>query len=356
MKTRLFAREHIAHIVQHVGLDNLMDETIGGIAQACADVRAGRFEVPARSGFAYDTPATGLLEWMPAMRVGEKIAIKLVGYHPDNPDRMAVPTILSSIVVFDPSTGHLAGVMDGTFLTALRTGAASALATRELRSDTAASVGLIGAGAQAVTQLHAIGRIMNIERVVAFDTDPSTAATLAGRMAAVGGSVGIHTGALEDAAACDVVCTATSVPVGAGPVLEDAMLKDDAHINAVGADFPGKTEVPLATLRRALVCPDFPEQATVEGECQQLEPDDIGPDLIDVVTSPRAEWREQLTVFDSTGWAVEDYVVAEIMARHGQSLGIGQTVELESLAGDPKDPYGFLKDVIGTAERRVAGG
>ncbi|MEO1575448.1 MAG: ornithine cyclodeaminase family protein, partial [Pseudomonadota bacterium] len=185
MKTRLFAREHIARVVHHAGLDRLMDETIDGIARACADARDGRFEVPTRSGFAYRHPVVGLLEWMPAMRVGEKIVIKMVGYHPDNPDRAAVPTILSSILVFDPDTGHLSGVMDGTFLTALRTGAASALATRHLRAERASTVGLIGAGAQAVTQLHGLQRIMDVERVVAFDTDAATAASFAGRLRAI---------------------------------------------------------------------------------------------------------------------------------------------------------------------------
>ncbi|MEO1576513.1 MAG: ornithine cyclodeaminase family protein, partial [Pseudomonadota bacterium] len=148
----------------------------------------------------------------------------------------------------------------------------------------------------------------------------------------------------------------TSVPIGEGPVLDDNVLQPDAHINAVGADFPGKTELPLATLKRALVCPDFPEQARAEGECQRLDDADIGPDLATVVLSPQQNWRDQLTVFDSTGWALEDYVVAEILARHGEALGTGQMVELESLADDPKDPYGFLHTALDAVGQRAAGG
>ena len=357
MKTHLYARDHVASIVRHVGLDTLMDETIEGIARACADVAAGHFEVPARAGFVYEQPATGLLEWMPAMRLGERIVIKLVGYHPDNPDRQRLPTILSSILVFDPTSGHLSGVMDGTFLTALRTGAASALATRVLKARDASRVGLVGAGAQAVTQLHALTRVMDVERVHVFDIDPATAASFADRVDMLGlDDSALIAGDVEAAARCDVVCTATSVAVGAGPVVPDAALGDCVHVNAVGADFPGKTELPRTFLSRALVCPDFPEQALAEGECQSLTREDMGPDLVALVAAPDAAWRDRPTVFDSTGWALEDYVVAELIARHGQALGIGDAIELESLAGDPKDPYGFLLEAVEGRGLRAAGG
>lgn len=357
MNTMLFARDHVSRIARHVGLDTLMDEVIAGIEKACADTLDGAFEVPARAGFYYDTPRLGLLEWMPAMRVGERIVIKLVGYHPRNPEAVGVPTILSSIVVFDPASGHLGAVMDGTFLTSLRTGAASALATRWLKSRDARSVGLIGAGAQAVTQLHALSRVMPVDAVHIFDTDPATMRSFEHRIGMLNLNVPVTPGeSVEGVVHCDVLCTTTSVDVGGGPVFPSSGLVEHVHINAVGSDFPGKTEVPRAVLKRALVCPDFAEQAMVEGECQQLTPSEVGPDLATLLASPDAAWRNRTTVFDSTGWALEDYVVAEVFARHGQALGEGTAVALESFADDPKDPYGFLDSMAeGVGPRLVRG-
>ncbi|MFK7888459.1 MAG: ornithine cyclodeaminase family protein [Gammaproteobacteria bacterium] len=353
MKTTLLERDDVANIVRHVGLNELMDEAIDGIRQVCLDQAKGCAEVPQRSGFHYETPRLGLLEWMPAMRVGERIVIKMVGYHPRNPEALSLPTILSSVLVFDPASGHLDAVIDGNFLTALRTGAASALATRILMPAGAATLGLIGAGAQAVTQLHAISRVMPVNTVVLFDVDAATLQSFPARVAQLGlNELDLRVGTVAEAAACDVVCTATSVDIGQGPVLPADALLPNVHINAVGSDFPGKTELPLSVLERAVVCPDFTAQAKKEGECQQLDDAQIGPDLAAMVCAGDERWRESLTVFDSTGWALEDYVVAEMFRRHATAIGAGRLVELESISQDPKDPYGFLG--LAQNELRVA--
>lgn len=348
MKTTLFARHDIAAIVRSTGLNRLMDETIDGLAEACLQVDAGHFSIPLRSGFQYSHPRTGLVEWMPAMRMGEHIVVKMVGYHPENPQVLGVPTILSTVLVFDPASGHLCSIIDGTFLTALRTGAASALASRYLMRSGSETLGLIGAGAQAVTQLHALSRVMPLRRVHVFDTDAATGASFIHR---IGGfelpDVDVAVSDLATASACDVVCTATSVAVGAGPVLSDQHLQPSVHINAVGSDFPGKTELPQSFVKRAVVCPDFRAQAMLEGECQQLKEAEVGPDLLELVRRGDENYglRNQATVFDSTGWALEDFVVAQILTRYGQALGVGQAVALESLADDPKDPYGFVRSI-----------
>lgn len=348
MKTTLYTRDDVATVIRKVGLDRLMDHAISGIDGACHDFESHNFEVPTRSGFEYSHPRVGLLEWMPVMRCGDQILIKHVGYHPSNPERLGAPTILSTSLIFDTTSGHLAGMMDATFLTAIRTGAASAIASRILARPTSTVLGLIGAGAQAIGQLHGLSRVFDLSTVLVHDVDVATAESFRRRAAALKlGDVRITTAPLDEITSrSDVICTATSVEVGEGPVVPDKGFRSNTHINAVGSDFPGKTELPHTLLRRSLVCPDFRAQAVREGECQLLISDEIGPDLVTLVRDARRyqSYRDTLTVFDSTGWALEDYVVATQFMRIAEDLGCGTQVELESLSRDPKDPYGFAFD------------
>jgi ornithine cyclodeaminase/alanine dehydrogenase-like protein (mu-crystallin family) len=110
---------------------------------------------------------------------------------------------------------------------------------------------------------------------------------------------------------------------------------------------PGKTELPLALLHRSLVCPDYTPQARLEGECQRLDDAHIGPSLLALLKNPAlsAPYRTQSTVFDSTGFALEDMVAMEVLLRHAQHLGLGQRHEVESMAYDALNPYSFVNDV-----------
>ena len=118
------------------------------------------------------------------------------------------------------------------------------------------------------------------------------------------------------------------------------------HINAVGSDFPGKVELPLALLRRSLVVPDVLEQAVKEGECQQLTRAEIGPGLAEIIAEPGryAAARESLTVFDSTGWALGDQVAMQLLLDRANALGVGVVMNLEDIGEDPLDPYHLGRD------------
>ena len=351
MKTIVFTVADIRAIVEQLGIDALMDEAIAALSTACAGFDSQAYAIPARGGFEYRSPQLGLLEWMPALRYGQHATVKLVGYHPSNPDLRQLPTILSSVMTFDTGSGHLAALMDGTFPTALRTGAASAVASRVMALPESRVLGLIGCGAQAVTQLHALSRIFEFEQVLIHDAHAGAASSFAHRVAGLDlGGVDIRPATLaEIKAEADILCTATSIDVAEGPLFEDSGLKPSLHINAVGSDFPGKTELPVALLKRALVCPDFRPQAIKEGECQQLDDDDIGPDLVELVQKADrfAGARGGLTVFDSTGWALEDHVMIETLTRHGRRLGLGRWLEIECCPADPRNPYEFLMEQEG---------
>ena len=347
LQTRVLSVEEIRQIVVHVGLDALMDEMIARLTAAFEQFDPAETMVPVRTGFSYQQPHVGLVEWMPLFQKSHQIVVKAVGYHPQNPGLYDLPTVISTISAYDPVSGHLSALMDGTFLTALRTGAASAIASRCLAKSDSRVLGLIGAGAQAITQLHALSRCFDLEKVLVFDSDPAVGRSFAERIACLQlGSLDIRQADVTDIiAAADILCTATSVEVGRGPVFADQVRQPWLHINAVGADFPGKFEIPLSLLERSFVCPDFREQALQEGECQRLKnPEKIGPELFEVVqqTTQYLPYQQQLTLFDSTGFALEDQIAMNMLLDYATELQVGTWVSLESASVEVRNPYSFV--------------
>ncbi len=343
----LLNAKDVATIVDHFGRDAMMDSLIDRLTRTIREIRSRKTHVPERSGFSYDDPEWGLLEWMPAYFRGDGTTVKLVGYHPGNPELRNLPSVLSTICVFDTSSGCLKGLVDGTFLTALRTGAASAVASRVLGRPESTILGIVGCGAQAVTQAHALSRVFSIERILAYDVDPQAATSLGDRLSFLG--IPVESVASVERVAmlerCDLLCTCTSAAPGTGPVLPEFRPLGHLHINAIGSDFAGKFEVPVELLRKSLVCPDFRGQALIEGECQQLSDDEIGPEFCQLLEN-EAQYRshrEGLTVFDSTGWAVEDHVAASFVLELAREMNVGQEFAIDSIAPDPKDPYSSLK-------------
>ncbi len=343
MQTRILGADDLAALVEAVGRDALMDQMIAALRQRFASHDPELVDARPRDGFRYDKPALGLIEWMPTHEVGGPVVIKMVGYHPTNPTQRSLPSVIATSSMWDTETGHLLAISDSTLLTALRTGAASGLATDLMSVDSPLTVGVIGLGAQAVTQVHAISRVRVVERVVGFDPSSDAMESFAARIAFTGLPFEPCAGdELEDMAAnVDVLVTSTSTDIGAGPVVGSFTPRPWLHVNAVGADFPGKLELPNELLDVAHVVPDFREQCVAEGECQQVAGDRIGPDLHEVVKAPStAKEKAQVTVFDSTGWAVEDDVALRLILELADVHGVGSTVQLESIPLDPYDPYG----------------
>lgn len=344
MKTLVLSAGDLRKLVDSIGLDALLDRVLDRLRTGLTAVRSGSFQALPRSGFVDREPSVGLLEWMPG-RDDRRTTVKIVGYHPDNP-AVSKPTILSVAASFENDTGHAVALADATFLTALRTGAASAIAADVLAVADAETVGFIGCGAQAVSQLHALTKVRPIRNVLLSDADPRVQASFADRIAPLGLDVEVHRVPADEAAAsADVLVTCTSVAPGQGPVFQPVEPRPGLHVNAVGSDFPGKTELPGEWLRRAFICADFPDQCLAEGECQSLTRDDIGCDLAELWCEaetflPR---RSELTIFDSTGWALEDHFALDALVQEATRLGIGTQMEIEAVSDDPYDPYGFLE-------------
>jgi len=346
LNSLLLNAKDVATVVERIGRDSVMDGLIDRLTRTIRGLHSQKFQAPERAGFSYEEPEWGLLEWMPAYFQNDGTTVKLVGYHPGNPEARNLPSVLSTICVFDTSSGGLKGLVDGTLLTALRTGAASAVASRVLGHPDSTTLGIFGCGAQSVTQAQALSRVFPIERILAYDIDPHTAATASERLSFIGRPVELFSTAERERMLerCDILCTCTSAEPGTGPVLPEFDPRDHLHINAVGSDFAEKLEVPVDLLRKSLVCPDFRGQAMVEGECQQLSEEEIGPDFCELLENEERyhSHRSSLTVFDSTGWAVEDHVAASFILELARECGVGQDVSLDNIAPDPKDPYSML--------------
>ena len=334
----------VAELACSFGLNKLMDGLIERLETAFFEYCPEHCVIPPRDGFHYHDPYVGLVEWMPLMKSQESVLMKIVGYHPDNPITHKLPTILSTSSLFDVQTGQMKVLTDGTFLTALRTGAASAIASRHLAVADSSTLGLIGNGAQAMSQLHALSRLFPLKRVLLFDTDVVVSQTFAQRIAPLKmRHLDIRIESLQTVVEeSDILCVATAVEKDKGPVFDDSLPhKSWLHINAVGSDLPGKIEVPKSFLQRSLVCPDFLSQAMVEGECQQLEETEVGPDLHELLKNQKdfEDYKAKTTVFDSTGFALEDHVVLEFLLELSIKYSIGTPLDLNHEPTDPYNPY-----------------
>lgn len=347
--TLILSPADIEQMVFHFGLDTLMDQLIARMTAAFQEFDDTQTQVPARSGFHYEQPENGLIEWMPVMETGRQVVVKMVGYHPNNPQKFKLPTIVSTVAAYDTATGNLKALMDGVFLTAFRTGAASAVASKLLANPDSKVLGLIGCGAQSITQLHAISRIFDLSQVLYYDITSSAMESFPGRCLDLAQNLSLvasDTRSIVQQA--DIICTATSIDIGAGPLFSGIATQAHVHINAVGSDFPGKVELPLDLLKNGFVCPDFPAQAIREGECQQLQPEEIAPDIIAVAKDPgRYTWvQSSRSVFDSTGIALEDLVCMELFMECAEQLNLGTRVKIENLDQDAKNPYDFLRKQV----------
>jgi ornithine cyclodeaminase/alanine dehydrogenase-like protein (mu-crystallin family) len=271
---------------------------------------------------------------MPAgLADGEHFGLKVVSVVPDNIGR-DLPTIHALVTLLDAATGAPRAVMDGEVLTAIRTGAASGVATDLLARAEASVVAVIGAGVQARRQVEAVCCVRTIREVLIFDADATRALQLAEEL---GDDLMIPVRVLHRVSAvgeADVICTATSSDT---PVLLDRDVAPGTHINAIGAYRPDTREIPGETVARSRLVVDSRsacraeagelvmaiEEGLLDGE---YEPDEIG-EIATGLKPARSDDRE-VTVFKSVGNAVQDLAVAEVVLATARRLGLGTELEL----------------------------
>lgn len=319
---------------------------VRAIAQAIeADfIRWNDFDKTARTAA---HSARGVIELMPVAdtRPGGGYAFKYVNGHPSNPER-GLPTVMAFGALADVDTGLPVFLGELTLTTALRTAAASAVAARRLARPDSRSMALIGNGSQAEFQALAFFGLLGVRELRLYDTDPAATRKLVRNLAPwlpQGLRCVSCASAREAMRGAGIVTTATADKTRAAIVRED-MLEPGMHLNAVGGDCPGKTELAPEVLRAAAVFVEYEPQTRIEGDLQQMPADFPVTELWRVLAgeAPGRTSPEQVTVFDSVGFALEDYAALRTMRALGQAAGLLDRVALVPALADPKDLYAQL--------------
>lgn len=306
---------------------------IDAVTAAFVQLSTGQASVPLRTPIAQPRRESHTF-FMPAyLAQSDALGMKVVSVFPQNTAR-GLPSIHALVVVLDAETGQPLAAMDGTYLTALRTGAASGAATRLLARAGARTLAMFGAGAQAPTQVLAVCAVRPIERVLVVNRTPERAEALIATLRDAGVQAAMQ---VRDARAAlseaDVICCATASPT---PLFDDGDVRPGTHLNGVGAFTPHMAEVPVATIGRARVVVDQREAVWSEAgdllaaraagalaEDQVVELGEVAAGLV-----PGRSDEAQITFFKSVGNAVQDVAVAQLALSEAERLGLGTDVAL----------------------------
>jgi ornithine cyclodeaminase len=285
--------------------------------------------------------ANGVIELMPACD-GSSFAFKYVNGHPRNTAE-GLQTVAAFGLLADVETGYPTLIAEMTLLTALRTAATSALAATVLAPPGASTMAIIGNGAQAEFQALAMKAVLGISHVKLFDIDPLATDKVARNLKSSGLKLTICStaeSAVEDA---QIITTATADKQLA-TILVDNMVGAGVHINAIGGDCPGKTELHPDILRRADTFVEYEPQTRIEGEIQQMESSYPVTELWRVLTgdSPGRTNSRQITLFDSVGFAIEDFAALKYVREKIGISSLSSDLDLIADPDDPRDLYGML--------------
>jgi ornithine cyclodeaminase len=327
---------NMMRLVHHIGLEQVLMELAGEIE---ADFRRWpAFDKTPRVASHSDV---GVIELMPTSD-GETYGFKYVNGHPKNM-REGLQTVTAFGVLADVNTGYPLLLSEMTLLTALRTGATSAMAAKWLAPKGARVMALIGNGAQSEFQALAFKAVCGVSEVRLYDIDPQATRKCAANLAGKGLRVVPCQSAEAAIEGAQIITTCTADKQYA-TILSDNMVGAGVHLNAIGGDCPGKTELAPGIISRATVFVEYPAQTRVEGEIQQMPADFPVTELWQVITGAAAGRRDaaEVTLFDGVGFAVEDFSALRYVL--GKLRGTGFYDELDMIADpdEPRDLYGML--------------
>lgn len=291
-----------------------------------------KIQMPPKS-YLYFDKHNGDLRTMPAYLEEQDITgVKIVNVHPDNREK-GLPSVMALVVLNSTETGQPLAVMDGTYLTDLRTGAAGGVAAKYLARKDSHVVGIVGAGNQAKTQLMALSLVFDIHQVKVYDISKDRAEEFRGEMMQQMGAEIIVASSVEGTCDCDILVTVTPVRE---PIVRSEWIKPGTHINAIGADAAGKEELDPMLLTRAKVIVDDIVQASHSGEVNVplsdgvITSDDIWAEIGEVVAGVKVgrDGESEITVFDSTGLAIQDIATATIVYNAAKERGWGRSLSM----------------------------
>lgn len=328
----------IRRLVQRVGAGAFVERLAGEIE---ADYRRwGDFEKAARVASHSDV---GVIELMPASD-GRQYAFKYVNGHPKN-TAAGLLTVTAFGVLADVDTGYPLLLSELTLTTALRTAAMSALAARWMAKAGPRTMALIGNGAQSEFQALAFHRLLGIRELRLYDTDPAATDKLIRNLRALPDLAIVRAGSIAEAVQGAHIVTTVTADKKRAVILTPEMIEPGMHLNAVGGDCPGKTELHPDILRRpdARVVVEFAPQSRIEGEIQHLPHDFPVTEFAEVVAgrAPGRAHAGEVTVFDSVGFALEDFSALRLLHRLlAEHPDLRRTIDLVPSLDDPKDLFG----------------
>jgi len=328
--------ENMMRLVLHIGIE----EMLAGLADEIeADfARWPLFDKTPRVASHSDV---GVIELMPTSD-GEMYGFKYVNGHPKNM-KEGLQTVTAFGLLADVQTGYPVLLTEMTLLTALRTAAMSALAARHLAPRGATTMAMIGNGAQSEFQCLAFKAICGVKTVRLHDIDPAATRKCAANLAASGLEVVACASAEAAIEGAQIITTCTADKQFA-TILTDNMVGAGVHINAIGGDCPGKTELHRDILLRSEIFVEYPPQTRVEGEIQSLDPDHPVTELWQVITGTargRTDPR-QITLFDSVGFAIEDFSALRYILARIRGTPFSEPLDMIADPDDPRDLFGML--------------
>lgn len=329
--------DHMMTLVLRIGVERFLTELAGYIEEDF--LRWPNFDkTPRVASHSKD----GVIELMPTSD-GQLYGFKYVNGHPRN-TREGRQTVTAFGVLADVGNGYPMLLSEMTILTALRTAATSALAAKYLAPQGSDCMAIIGNGAQSEFQAIAFGALLGIRNFRLFDIDGSASRKCAANLADKGFDMVICKSAQEAVEGAQIITTVTADKQYA-TILTDNMVGSGVHINAVGGDCPGKTELHRDILLRSDIFVEYPPQTRIEGEIQQLDADHPVIELWRVMTGQERGRRDdrQITLFDSVGFAVEDFSALRYVRDKLQATGLYDSLDLLADPDDPRDLFGMLR-------------
>jgi len=324
-KTLLLKQSEIKQLID-------MKEVIESVETAYSVHADRKVQMPAKK-YLFFKKYHGDLRIMPCfIKSMDEAGVKCVNVHPNNPLEHDLPTVMGVIELFDPETGFPISVMDGTWITNMRTGAAAGVGTKYLARKNSTKLGIIGAGKQAFTQLMALKEVMNIESSKVFCRTCSSRENFA-KLANEKFGLNVKAVATAKEAVKNVDVIVTVTPANK-PILKSEWISEGTHINAMGADAPGKQELESGLLKKSRIFIDCWEQARHSGEINVpvaeglITREDIDAKIGDVIIG-KSNGRvsdEDITIFDSTGLAVQDVVTAWKVYQKALEMDIGSNI------------------------------
>jgi ornithine cyclodeaminase len=328
--------EKMMKLVHHIGIERFMQDLVVEIEDDFR--RWDSFDKTPRVASHSDV---GVIELMPTSD-GETYGFKYVNGHPSN-TKNGLQTVTAFGLLADVATGYPLLLSEMTILTALRTAATSAMAAKWLAPKGATTMALIGNGAQSEFQALAFKSVCELSEIRLYDLDPFATAKCAANLAGRGLTIVACKTAQEAILGAQIITTVTADKQYA-TILTDNMVGAGVHLNAVGGDCPGKTELHRDILLRSEIFVEYPPQTRIEGEIQQLAADHPVTELWQVITGATTGRKsaKDITLFDSVGFAIEDFSALRYVARALKSTGLCDQLDMIADPDDPRDLFGMV--------------